>query len=74
MHAMDHGNEISIYSGVVKRLQALAEELGLARGFFVTKLTDRLYRVCDSHDRRHLQPFLYRVHYAPSGHTPKVMA
>lgn len=57
MHAMDHGNSISICSGVVKRLQALAEELGLARGYFVTKLTARLYHVCDSQDRRHLTLF-----------------
>ena len=57
MHAMDHGNSISICSGVVKRLQVLAEELGQARGYFVTKLTARLYHVCDSQDRRHLTLF-----------------
>jgi hypothetical protein len=59
MHAimMDHGNSISIYSGVVKRLQDLAEELGLARGYFVTKLTASLNHMCDSQDRRHLTWF-----------------
>ena len=41
----------------VLHLQVLAEELGQARGYFVTKLTARLYHVCDSQDRRHLTLF-----------------
>ena len=57
MHAMDHGNSITICSGVVKRLQDLAEALGKARGYFVTKLTSKLYHICDSQDRRHLTLF-----------------
>ncbi len=46
MHAMDYGISISICTGVVKKLQVLAESILRPGNYFNKKLTARLYNLC----------------------------